>query len=534
MRDRYTIYRLTPQDSSDERLRQLAGSLFDQNQDYRLDKTADGLTLRHGHRVVELFHASGGVWAADESQLWRPSVKADLPSADEAVLLAHKLSDKHRLLPQLDKPLAWGPPVIGGTWHAQRDLKSGQRQQRQLDVQVVFPLQVDGLPVVGGGGDFSFSFGHQGRLIGFSGNARQATPAFEAQAIPPEKAIEQWRAQCPKFEIQDLMSRPAYYAAPSHLGQDFLYPVHVVQGTIVSGKHRMPMRQVLLPASDFGPPLQMGQPQEIRPRNARAGHRATETSKHAPVAPRRSPASRSPSRPWEAGTSWIGSLGGLAGSQANAQGFINEWAAAGWHIDFNWGNANAFESDWRRNDDTWVDAADFVFYTGHADMNGWMLANPDDGSLSYTEVGGAPGKPGDLWGANDLEWVTIAACGPLQDNLLYPGGGDVLARWDGAFDGLHLLMGYGGITFDNTEEGGRLARYAKGGATLIDAWFRTAREIQPATNGASAPNGPNIYVGAMWVGKAGADPVSDHAWDYGSVSADPSSPSFLACMWTLT
>jgi hypothetical protein len=43
------------------------------------------------------------------------------------------------------------------------------------------------------------------------------------------------------------------------------------------------------------------------------------------------------------------------------EGLRRPAAAAGWHIDFNWGDANAFESDWRRNDDTRVDNADFVF-----------------------------------------------------------------------------------------------------------------------------------------------------------------------------
>jgi uncharacterized protein DUF6345 len=129
-------------------------------------------------------------------------------------------------------------------------------------------------------------------------------------------------------------------------------------------------------------------------------------------------------------------------------------------------------------------------------------------------------------------WVIVAACGPLQDDLLAAGGGDVLTRWDGAFDGLHTLMGYGAITFDNTDEGQRIVKYAKQGTPLIDAWFRTAQEIQPSTNGAGAPDGPDVWVGAMWVTKAGADPRSDHLWGHGSVSPDPTSPTGLTCMWT--
>jgi hypothetical protein len=165
-------------------------------------------------------------------------------------------------------------------------------------------------------------------------------------------------------------------------------------------------------------------------------------------------------------------------------------------------------------------------------MNGWVLASPDDGSLNFSEVGAGPAAPGDLWGQQDLEWTIVAACGPLQDDLLAAGGGDVLDRWDGAFDGLHALMGYGAITFDNTEEGKRIVQYARSGAPLIDAWFRAAREIQPSTNGSAAPDGPDVWVGAMYVTKSGANPRSDHLWGHGSVSADPTSPTALICMWT--
>ena len=45
---------------------------------------------------------------------------------------------------------------------------------------------------------------------------------------------------------------------------------------------------------------------------------------------------------------------------------------------------------------------------------------------------------------------------PLQDDVISAGGGDVLSRWDGAFDGLHTMLGYGAITFDNTDEGRKL------------------------------------------------------------------------------
>jgi hypothetical protein len=206
----------------------------------------------------------------------------------------------------------------------------------------------------------------------------------------------------------------------------------------------------------------------------------------------------------------------LPGSPKNAQGFVDELAAIGWNIRFNWGDNNAWESDWRKCDDDWVDAVDFVFYTGHANADGWVLAAPDDTFLHFTETAGAR----DLWGANNLEWAVVAACGPLQDELV-GSGGDVLERWKNAFDGLHMLMGYAQVTYDTEEEGKRLIRYAKAGATIMQSWFRTAQEIQ----------GAGIWAGAYYVGNASGSTGNDHLWGIGTVGPDVITPTFWACSW---
>lgn len=521
------VYRLAPQDSSAQRLRTLARQIFGLPDNLAIRETPDGIAVRDGARTVELARASGAVWAADEAQLWNPALKPQLPGEREAAQRAREFLDKNSLLPKLEAPFSVGRPVVGGTHYAV--LQGGRREDRQLDVQVIYPVMVGSYPVIGGGGDLTVTLGNGGAVIGLQGGWRGVTSAFEVKLVEQAKVEAQFKELTSKLRIESVRRWIAYYAAPSFTRQDFLYPVYVFSAVAIIDNERVPMRNIILAASEFGPPIEAGEPQPPRPR-VQPG--ATPAPIQAPADTTRRGANTLQASSFEAGTSWIGLSGGLAGSQANAQGFVNEWAAAGWTIDFNWGDANAWESDWRRNDDTWVDDADFVFYTGHANMNGWVLSNPDDGFLHFNEVGAAPATPGDLWGSNDLEWVTIAACGPLQDAILSPGGGNVLTRWDGAFDGLHILLGYGAVTFDNTDEGRKLAQYAKGGSTLINAWFRAAREIQPATNGFPAPDGPVVWVGAMWVGRSGADPVNDHAWGYGSVSADPTSPTFLAAMWT--
>ncbi len=139
------------------------------------------------------------------------------------------------------------------------------------------------------------------------------------------------------------------------------------------------------------------------------------------------------------GVEFIGVSGGLAQSAANAAGFRNVMTSRGWTSKFHFGDANAWERDWRLNNNYYVDNVDFVFYTGHANANGWVLSAPDDNFLHYTEV---QSKYPDLYGSNQLEWLIIAACGPLQTSTIN--------KWWYIFNKLHVLMGYGTVTYDNS------------------------------------------------------------------------------------
>ena len=66
----------------------------------------------------------------------------------------------------------------------------------------------------------------------------------------------------------------------------------------------------------------------------------------------------------------MGFLGSLSGSQANALEFETELLVDGWQKGFNWGDAALFELDWNQYDDSYMDAVNFVFYTGHANGDG--------------------------------------------------------------------------------------------------------------------------------------------------------------------
>lgn len=520
------IYRLGYTEADYSQSIEFSERLFGARNDFSLSKSDNRIVLKNDFFTIETGNSNQDIWATENSQLWNPALRPQLLKGREALEQAKKIVQEKKLLPNLDGPFKYGEPHLGGTFFARTENK--KRTDQQLDTQVIFPILAHGYPVVGGGGDFTLTLGDKGKVIGFSGAWTRPKESFSVEVLDKQLVDRQFRELTKSLNLASFDSYLAYYAGPAFSNQPYLYPVYVYRSTAKLDDRVIPLRNIIIPATSFGPQA----PRQI-PQKKRDPRFVPKQIEEKDKLRRSYQSAASFFNPFEAGSSWIGLSGGLSGSQSNAKGFIDEWKADGWNINFNWGDAFAFESDWRQNDDTWVDAVDFVFYTGHADMNGWMLATPDDGSLSYTEVGSSPQSPGDLWGQNDLEWAIIAACGPLQDNLLITGGGDVLDRWDGAFDGMHILMGYAGITFDNTDEGKRVSQYAKKGDTLINSWFRAAKEIQPSTNGAAAPNGPDVYVGAMWAGKAGADPFNDHAWGHGSVSADPTNPTSLAAMWTI-
>lgn len=221
------------------------------------------------------------------------------------------------------------------------------------------------------------------------------------------------------------------------------------------------------------------------------------------------------------GTEWIGSCGGLGGSAGNAGGFVSRFASSGINATFNWGDFGAWEEDFKDpafatgNDTNFADAVDLVFYTGHANGEGFSFcSNVDDTWLGWQDA---------KWGNSNLEWLVIAACGPLQDD-----GGQWQARWDDAFDGLHLLMGYATISWDNTTEGSTFAdgilRYDH--LNVRESWAMTAVAVQPsdviyATMGVWGPSWtlPNWDDYFWGMGATGPDTWGASKWGYWRISA---------------
>lgn len=553
-----------------ERIRDLGKQIFPQ-EDQEIIERGMKVELHSKVGKVEVDVGNGGVWASDSSRLWRfnpgSEKKRNLVSRARAEALGLDTLKNLSLLPEITEPFRLKPARTTGSVTAYSPKKGAPRQVTKEDTTVLFDIEVDvsesglqqkTLPIVGGGGRFSVVFGEAGRLIGTRGVWRPAVGKPELhEVIPQAQADEAYHTRMNGVPVKEYSSELAYYAAPAFTGQDLLYPVYVYSGIAEYNGKQVPLRKVLIPATEIGQVPQPFTTQIQRKKDTQPSVRPLPADfKIVPGKPLPSGIAVNRRRlrkkglkfndlfvagpigtpiiikpditpvlidelsnllgHYSAGTSWIGLSGGLGGSQNNAQGFVDELALSGWDVRFNWGDGNAWESDWRVNDDTWIDAVDFVFYTGHANSDGWVLAAPDDDFLHFTETAGSR----DLWGANNLEWAVVAACGPLQDEAV-DSGGNVLERWQDAFDGLHMLMGYAQITYDNEEEGRRLAQYAKAGSTIMQSWFRTGQEIQPE----------GIWVGAYYIGNESGSTADDHLWGVGSVGPDITTSTWRACSW---
>lgn len=547
MAEQLPIYQLGTTEVSEARGAAVLYSVYGGRPPAKLEtrETKTLLIQNVGMTQLEIEKASGGMFLRDSKQLWNAALKPSLPDREKARQLADEFLKSAQVLPAGDKNLVTN--FAGFAETAVSPDNGNPRDKTSLDMQVNYSVRLnvvretgkqEQLPIVGGGGDFKVALGDGGRVIGYTGVWRPITGvAATADVIPQKEAEAQYLKSLGRMKVTQLSSSLAYYSAPSFEQQALLTPVWVMRGEADVDGNRVPLRVGIVAATSYGPKWRAPQ---LPPRED-----GQKPPAHADDGDEKFGANRSlldllisPAHavnPFEAGTSWIGPSQGLAGSPLNAAGFVNNLAAAGWLNNFNWGEWAAFESDWNSNDDSWVDAADFVFYTGHANSDGWVLNVPNDTFLHFSEVGASPGSPNDRWGQNDLEWMIIAACGPHQSSHFVGSVGNAFDRWRGAFDGLHTMMGYGAVTYDNTTEGSRVTQLALSGWTVIDAWFRAAWEIQPSTNGYAAPNGSTIFVTAMYASNSSNDTRNDRIWGTGTTVGDSNAPNQTRwLMWSGT
>ena len=314
---------------------------------------------------------------------------------------------------------------------------------------------------------------------------------YRSDAAPQGSAVTQ------HFHI-DVSADLVYYAPPFEVATSTIYPYYECSGTMLldggkDGSELVTLRPTMVAAASeapaiFSPP----ETSPVRPNDTAFTSEPLAFGVH------------------DAGTQWVGTTQGLPGSSKNAGRFFDVFdAVANVDARFNWGDLNAWERDFRDpafggSDTQWIDNVDVAFYTGHANGNGFTFSSAvDDGFLAFDEA---------RWGNHDLEWLVIAACGPLQ---LTTNGLSWAQRWGPAFDGLHLLMAYANDSRDNEREGRIFARAILGEGEspkrVRTAWVKAATTVQPssvtfAVMGVATSNGVSNWNDYFWGRGTGGGP----------------------------
>lgn len=495
----------------------------------KLDR-ADAVVSQVAGKMVEVNKRSGSVFIADSTKLWNPALKPTLPPQQQSRTIAENFMTKHKLMSKVDGRLSRAN--FDGFSQTKALSSVPGSQVVVLDTQVNYKVEVNvnaagrsmSLPVVGGGGKFKVSIGDRGDVVGFHGNWRGIDKVqSEEEVLAQPLAEKQFREAHKGLNITKMESSLAYYAAPPTEQQDVMAPVWVIKASANIGGQEVPLRNGIVAATKYGPSIPIAQ-SDSRSTSTPLPPPAPDTKQRGSIEFIRSAWADASYR--TNGVEYIGVSGGLAQSAANAAGFRNTLAARGWVNRFFYGDGNAWESDWRQNNNSYVDNVDIVFYTGHANWRGWVLGNGDK-FLDYTEVQAA--FP-DLYGNNNLEWLIIAACGPMQDPHFTSGVNSAFDRWRKIFNGLHVFLGYGAVTYDQSIEGRRFAELAAAGWPVVDAWFRAAMESQPTYNGYGPPNGPRIWATAMFPDGYRYDRI----WGTGGTLPDPPAGRPLWLLWSGT
>lgn len=391
-------------------------------------------------------------------------------------------------------------PMTGHSEFEAVDMKGNAISQKpiKLDTQVSLNLTLhESIPYQGPGAKIKMAFDRSGQVTQLYYGLRNLVPT-EKVAILSKKVAIQKCAQ--KFEQVgeniEVNAQLVYYAPSLDQKSERIYPYYECQGSVINKKSKAELKRAYVKATEKAPDIfdKVEEPNQ-KPGDRRRAMASKNDSQIAPLAIPRT----------DVGVEWLGRPAGLSGSARNAGGFARTFRDAGYTVQFNWGNYAAWESDFKDpskggNDNRYVDDVDAVFYTGHANGNGFtFLSNRHDRFLHYNDA---------RWGNRNLEWLVIAACGPLQSSW---SGQRWWQRWGPSFDGLHLLMAYATVSFDNEREGRIYARELLKGKKVRHAWVKAAMRTQPSSV-------TYAYMGTF--GRHGMTNYNDHFWGKGSVGPD--------------
>jgi hypothetical protein len=230
----------------------------------RETRLEDRRILASGTRVIEVVEASGAIWASDAAPDLGFGDLESLPTEREARERAEVMLAYGCLIPENADPVqlrhaATAPIRLQQFFDDSLGDDQGLAMLVSYAADVCF-LGSDGqpirVPVVGGGAELQILLGKNRRIVGFSGAWRELeVHSFESNLISREEADELFLKLTSSLDIHAFDSTFCYYAAPAEQVQTFLYPVYVYRAYADFEGHQVPVHEIPLPATRFGPPL---------------------------------------------------------------------------------------------------------------------------------------------------------------------------------------------------------------------------------------------------------------------------------------
>ncbi|MGK3983975.1 DUF6345 domain-containing protein [Sorangium sp. So ce136] len=459
--------------------------------------------------------------------------------------------------------------AVGHSLFESIDAEGRRVARAELDTQVSFREALEGLRLIGPGAKVRVTFDAEGAVTHLLYARRELERGEDVAIIPASEALALCAGALGSGAALAAEPELVYYAPPLSREVQRILPHYVCRGRRVVGDQVVDVRKAIVPAVVDAPRAEISlradgagvlaearvtggaapaayrwvsSVRSLEPEGAGgstvrlspgvSGPRGqTETlslyvtdadglvataARRVPLA-RAAPEGEAPSAPVASpgsegrpavGAEWVGLCGGLDHSAANVDGLLKSFEAGGVEQRFNWGDQRAWEIDFKDptlggQDASFADSVDLTFYTGHANGVGFVFCSAmSDRFLHFSDA---------HWGNSNLEWMVVAACGPLQDDA-----GAWRFRWSSAFEGLHLLLGYATESFDDTTEGSMFAGYLLDDASptpVRQAWSTTAIEVQP--------DDEVIYAVMGAYGQGWTLPnYDDHFWGKGPVGPD--------------
>jgi hypothetical protein len=173
------------------------------------------------------------------------------------------------------------------------------------------------------------------------------------------------------------------------------------------------------------------------------------------------------------GVEWIDTFSGpckqtnISNRQNDAEGFQNAMASQGHTSVFDWGDQNAWETDFRSNafgGDAldWSDNVHFCYVTDHGSNSGssyscYFTAKQTNCSASASQM---------QLGVKSLKWIVFDAC-----DLVLGTDAASVTQWFGPMQGVHIVFGFVGLGYDDGGRGAAFGNDAANGNGLSNSWI---------------------------------------------------------------